>query len=597
MGCEKLILVINPGSTSTKVAAFRGKLCIKRRNLEHPAEEIKKCGSVYGQLEFRKKAILDWMEGEGISLKSLSAVIGRGGLLRPLPGGTYLVSDIMVQDLKNALQGEHASNLGGIIARLIGDSSGVPSFIANPVSTDEFEDAARISGFCELPRKSHVHALNIKAVSLKAAETLGMDISGLNFVVAHLGGGISISPVRGGRIIDVGNATSDGPFSPDRAGRLPALDIIDLCFSGRYTGAELIGKYMGDSGLLGYLGTNDARVVEDRIRNGDKEAAIVYDAMCCKISKEISAMAAALSGRVDAVVLTGGLAYSDMLVNIVKCRTKFIAPVMVFPGEDEMLSLACGALRVLSGEEKAKVYEDEVLDRWSEIFTGCNGAVAKPYCSVHEINDTGISKAAEVEMDDISRISGMPGIERHSSPTVPAQKSAAVRYADEHGCRYEDMNLIVAYLGRGISVGAHRRGRVVDVNNELSGEGPMSPEMSGTVPAGDLMRLCYSGKYTKDELAGKVVGNGGLKSYLRTGDINEVSDMIKAGDKKAELLFEAMAYQVAKEIGRCAAVLCGRVDGIILTGELADNIDFTGTVQSKIRFIADVTVYPETFVQ
>lgn len=591
MSREVLILVINPGSTSTKVALFNGNLCLKRQCLEHCADEIKRRGAVLNQLSLREEAVFRWMKEEGIDANKLSAVIGRGGLLRPLPGGTYFVSDMMINDLKEALQGEHASNLGGIIARHIGDGVGIPSFIANPVSTDEFEDVARFSGFPELPRKSHVHALNIKAVSLRAAERLGTGLAEANFVVAHLGGGISVSPVRGGRIIDVATATADGPFSPDRAGRLPATAVIDMCFSGRYTRDEMIRKYMGNAGLLGYLATNDARVVEERIKSGDKEAAVVYDAMCYKISKEISGMASALSGRVDAVVLTGGLSYSKMLVDNVKRRTEFIAPVMVFPGEDEMYSLSAAALRVLDGEEGAKVYEDETKDRWSEIISSRYFADVDLHSAAGEPDYTESAEPAESEMCDIARISGMPGIDRRSSNTVAFQKIAAERYARQKGCGLKDMNLIVAYLGKGISVGVHSRGRVTDVNRELSGEGPISPEMSGTLPAGDLMRLCFSGRYTKAELEEKVVRSGGLKAYIGTGDIYEILSRKKANDTMAALLFDAMAYQVAKEIGRCAAAVCGCVDRIILTGRLAGCDDFTAEVESMVSFIAGVTVY------
>jgi butyrate kinase len=266
----------------------------------------------------------------------------------------------MIEDLKIGIQGEHASNLGGIIARGIAQKHGIPAFIVDPVAVDEFEDIARISGMPELIRKSQVHALNIKAVSRRIAAKMGKSLDNINFVVAHLGGGISIAPVRRGMIIDVNNANEGGPFSPERAGSVPAGDLVRLAYSGKYNQKQLKKKTVGEAGLVGYLGTNDAREVEKRIQGGDTEALQVFEAMCYQISKEISAMAAVLYGEVDAVILTGGLAYSRRLVDLIKKRVKFIAPVKVVAGEYEMLALAQGAYRVISGEEKAKVYEDEV---------------------------------------------------------------------------------------------------------------------------------------------------------------------------------------------------------------------------------------------
>ena len=354
------ILVINPGSTSTKVALFREGESIKQKNLNHPNDELEKFEKITDQYDYRKTIILQWLKEEGIRLDSLVAVVGRGGLLKSMPGGTYKVTDAMIEDLKIGVQGEHASNLGGIIAKSIADDQKIPSFIVDPVAVDEFEDVARISGMPELPRKSLVHALNINAVARRAAVDLGKSIEEANLVIAHLGGGISIAPLKKGKIIDVNNANEQGPFSPERAGGLPAGDIIKMSFSGKYTQAELKKKTVGKAGLVGYLGTNDAREVEKMINQGDKNANFIYDAMAYQIAKEIGGMSTVLKGRVDAIVITGGLAHSKLLCDRIGKRIKFIAPLMIYPGEDEMLALAEGAMRILNGEEKPKIYEEEV---------------------------------------------------------------------------------------------------------------------------------------------------------------------------------------------------------------------------------------------
>lgn len=354
------LLVINPGSTSTKVAVFRNGENIVQKNLSHSADEVAKYEKITDQFEYRQDMILDWLKEEKIEVESLAAVVGRGGLLKPMPGGTYKVTDAMIEDLKIGVQGEHASNLGGIIAKGIADQQGIPSFIVDPVAVDEFPDIARVSGLPELPRKSLVHALNIKAVGRRAARDMGKDLTDVNFVVAHLGGGISISPVEKGRILDVNNANEGGPFSPERAGGLPVGDVIKLCYSGKYTQADMKKMTVGKAGLVGYLGTNDARDVIKMIENGDKKAELIFDAMAYQIAKEIGAMATVIQGKVDAIVLTGGIAYSNLLCEKISKRVQFIAPVKVYAGEDEMLALAEGAQRILAGEEQAKIYEDEV---------------------------------------------------------------------------------------------------------------------------------------------------------------------------------------------------------------------------------------------
>lgn len=357
---RELTLVINPGSTSTKVAVFKQTELLHEKNLTHTAEEVGKYNKISDQYDFRKDAILGWLKEVGVGVDHLAAVIGRGGLLKSMPSGTYKVTDTMINDLIIGIQGEHASNLGGIIAKAIGDIENIPSFIADPVAVDEFSELARVSGMPELPRKSLVHALNIKAVARRAAHDMGSDLSKLNFVVAHLGGGISISPVEKGKIIDANNANEGGPFSPERAGEVPVGSLMELCYSGKYNQNEMKKMIVGKAGLVGYLGTNDAREVLARINEGDAYAGLIFDAMAYQIAKEIGAMATVLKGKVDGIIITGGIAHSKLLCQLIEKRVSFIAPVKIYPGEDEMLALAEGANRVLKGEEKAKIYEEEV---------------------------------------------------------------------------------------------------------------------------------------------------------------------------------------------------------------------------------------------
>lgn len=355
------ILVINPGSTSTKIALFYEGKCLSSTNLSHNTEEIKAFEKIYDQKDMRISLILDWLEGQGLALEDLRAVVGRGGLLRPMPGGTYSVTEAMLEDLKLGFQGEHASNLGGIIAQEIAKKVSIPAFIVDPVAVDEFEEIARVSGLPELPRRSLVHALNIKAVTRRVCSKLDKGFTSSSYVVAHLGGGISIAAVKNGSIIDVNNANEDGPFSPERAGGLPVGDVVKMAYSGKYTYKELKKKLVGEAGLTAYLGTNDGRVVNKSIEEGNKKAEVVLKAMAYQIAKEIGAYATALRGKVEAVILTGGLAYNEKLTGWIKERVGFIAPVEIVPGEDEMQALYEGALRVVTGEESAKIYENEVF--------------------------------------------------------------------------------------------------------------------------------------------------------------------------------------------------------------------------------------------
>ncbi len=357
---REYVLAINPGSTSTKVAIFKNRENVLQKNLSHAPEELDRFGKITDQFEYRKNIIIDWLKGEGYKTSSLRAVVGRGGLLKPIPSGTYKVTDAMIDDLEIGVQGEHASNLGGIIAKSIGDVEGIDSYIVDPVAVDEFEDVARISGIPDIERRSLLHALNIKAVAHNVAKEMGKKVDKLNLVVAHLGGGISIVPLKKGKMIDTNNANEMGPFSPERSGGLPVGHIVKMCFSGEYTHEEIKKKIRGKGGLVAYLGTNDAREVVKMIENGDERAKLIFEAMGYQIAKEIGAMAAVLSGDIDAIVLTGGIAYSKMLTDYIKDMVGFIAPIILQPGEDEMKALNEGVLRVLSREEQVKIYENEV---------------------------------------------------------------------------------------------------------------------------------------------------------------------------------------------------------------------------------------------
>ncbi len=358
---KKFVLAINPGSTSTKVALFLGMENALQTNLDHEAEALSHFEKITDQYDYRKEMILDWLEKADYSVSDLEAVVGRGGLLRPMPSGTYHVTDPMIADLKVGIQGEHASNLGGILAKSIAEMAGIPSYIVDPVAVDEFEDVARISGMPDIERRSLLHALNVRATSIGLADEMGRDLSDMNLVVAHLGGGISVVPLKKGKMVDANNANEMGPFSPERVGGLPVGDIVKMCYSGDYTMKTLKPKLRGRGGLVAYLATNDAREVLRRIEAGDDEAKGVFEAMGYQIAKEIGAMATVLGGKVDGIILTGGVAYSAYLTTYIEERVSFIAPVYVRPGEDEMKALNEGTRRVLDGKEAAKVYEDEVL--------------------------------------------------------------------------------------------------------------------------------------------------------------------------------------------------------------------------------------------
>ncbi len=350
------ILIINPGSTSTKIAIFSNFDQIRAETLRHTAEEIKAHPHIWNQFDFRFNAIDKWLHGKNINLKEFSAIVTLGGLFRSLEGGVYEVNDKMLVDARANLQGEHASNLGCALAYSLAVEAHCKAYVVDPVSVDEFEPLARYSGHPEIQRRSLSHALSLHEAARNAAEQLHLKYETSSFVIAHTGGGISVAPIRNGKIIDVNDASSDGPFSPERTGGLPLQPFITLALSGKYSDQELRKFVMGNGGLVAYLGTNNAEEVEKRIIAGDAKAKEVFEAMAYQIAKEIGSMTTVLKGKVDAIVITGGLAKSKMLTDWIVERVKFIAQVLIFPEDDEMKALAKAALRVLDGSEEVNTY-------------------------------------------------------------------------------------------------------------------------------------------------------------------------------------------------------------------------------------------------
>jgi butyrate kinase len=352
------ILVINPGSTSTKLAVYDDDREILNETVRHDYDEIKNFEKITDQYEFRKEVIETFLSKNGYPLNSFSAIIGRGGLLDPIPGGIYRVNEKMLEVLKSAKNGEHASNLGALIANELAKEVNIESFIADPVVVDELEDIARISGHADFERKSIFHALNQKQIARTLAENLNKKYEESNIIVVHMGGGISIGAHKKGKVVDVNNALDgDGPFTPERAGTLPLTGLMQLCYSGKYDLSEIKKLLKGQGGLVAYLGTTDAREVQKMIRSGNEKAKVVYSAMAMQISKWIGKMATALNFEVDGIALTGGIAYdNNFLVPWIKERVEFIAPVHVFAGGDEEKALALSALRALKGEQEIKVY-------------------------------------------------------------------------------------------------------------------------------------------------------------------------------------------------------------------------------------------------
>ena len=354
---EARILAVNPGSTSTKFAVFGRLTPLLVQNLRHEAEELEpfRGRPVLDQRDFRAAQIESALLAAGQDVRTMSAVVGRGGLLRPLASGTYLVNGTMLDELERAGRGEHASNLGAFLASGLAARSGAPAYVVDPVSVDEWPERARLSGSPLLPRPCFSHALNTKAVAKRFAREKGAPYPSLRLVVVHAGSGISVSAHADGRMVDVNNTREEGPFSTERAGGVPVMQLVDLCFSGRFTRKDVETLLFREGGLQAHLGTKDLQDVERRIDAGDAKAALVFDAMLYQIAKQVGAMAAALEGRVDAILLTGGMAHSARFCAALRASVEWVAPVALFPGEEELLALAEGALRVLDGEEAPRL--------------------------------------------------------------------------------------------------------------------------------------------------------------------------------------------------------------------------------------------------
>lgn len=354
---EFMILAINPGSTSTKIAVFRGEESVMEKTIRHNPAEFANCNGILGQKDVRLGVIMEALGEADIALNELDAIAGRGGLLKPIESGTYPINDSMLRDLHTDYAATHASALGGLIAADLGSKYHLPAYVIDPVVVDEMEPWARLTGFPGLERRSVFHALNSKEVARRCAKEMGIAYPDGRFVVAHMGGGITVSAHRYGRVIDSNNAvTGEGPFTPERCGGVNLVDVVDLCFSGTNSKADIVAMVNKRGGMMAYLGTNDLRVVEDMIRGGDEHASLVLEAMAYQVAKEIGGMVAALEGRLDAVILSGGLAYSSRFVGLIKQRIDQMARVVTYPGEDEMRALALGVLRILRGEEQSKTY-------------------------------------------------------------------------------------------------------------------------------------------------------------------------------------------------------------------------------------------------
>jgi len=353
------ILAINPGSTSTKIAVFDGKEQVLLKNIKHATEELAAYKKITDQADFRNGVILKELEDNKIPLSSIEIVIGRGGLIKPIPSGIYKVNELMKEHLRIGFSGEHASNLGGLIADNIAQTIGLSaSYIADPVVVDELLPVARISGHPLFERVSIFHALNQKAVARQYADEIGKNYDELNLIVAHMGGGISVGAHEKGRVIDVNQALDgEGPFSPERSGTLPSGQLVNACFSGKYTKEEVKKMLVGKGGYVGYFGTNDAYQIEKEAETGDEKAQLIQIAMAYQIAKAIGEAAVVLKGKVEAILLTGGIAYGKPIVDEITRYIDWIAPVKVYPGEDEMRALAFNALLILNGETKPKNYE------------------------------------------------------------------------------------------------------------------------------------------------------------------------------------------------------------------------------------------------
>lgn len=351
------ILAINPGSTSTKISLYEDEKEIFTKKLDHPLEEIEKFDNVEGQLTMRKDFVIAFLKEINFDIEELSAVVARGGMLPPVKTGAYIINELMVDRVENRPIMEHASNLAAPIAYGIAKEVGIPSYIYDCVMADELPDIARISGMPDIARTSSSHVLNTRAMAIKAAKMQNKNYEDMNIIVAHLGGGISINVHEKGRIIDL-VSDDEGPFSPERAGRVPCRDLINLCYSGKFDKKTMQRKLRGNGGLRAYLNTIDAREVQEMIENGNQEAKLVYEAMAYQIAKSIGELSTVLEGNIDVIILTGGIAHSKMLTDWIVKRVKFIAPVEILAGENEMEALSLGVLRVLRGEECAREYTE-----------------------------------------------------------------------------------------------------------------------------------------------------------------------------------------------------------------------------------------------
>ncbi len=351
------LLIINPGSTSTKMALFDGEKRVAEEVVRHDPKELARFDNVADQFDYRMENINKWLDSLSLEPGQVKAVVGRGAPLKPLEGGSYAINEEMLHAVKTMKYSNHASNLGPIIAHHLGERFGVPSLISDPITVDNFTDIARVSGIPEIERKCRSHALNIKEVSRREAEKLGKRLEEVNFVTAHMGGGISVAALQGGKIVDVNDGLLGmGPFSPDRAGALPIGGLVKLCYSGKYTEKEMIDKLSKKSGLVAYLGEADLREVEKMIRNGDEKARLYFNAMAYQIAKEIGIASVVLRGDFEAIILTGGMAHSELLVKEITSYVSFLGKVVVVPGEFEMEALAAAGMRFLTGKEKLKVY-------------------------------------------------------------------------------------------------------------------------------------------------------------------------------------------------------------------------------------------------
>jgi len=354
---DRKILIVNPGSTSTKVGVFAAGEMVVNESVRHNDEELRRFPTIWDQYDFRRDAIFQVLRNNNLSMGEMDAIACRGGNVKPLPGGTYRVCPKMIEDMKSGIYGGHPINVGGLVAFDLGNQFNIPVLTADPPMTDELCTSARYAGIPQITRQSSFHALNQKATARKIAAELGKRYDEINLIVVHLGGGISVGAHRKGQIIDVNNALDgDGPFSPERAGSLPAGDLVKLCFSGEYNKSEVLKLLTGGGGLFAYLGTTDVIEIEKRIAAGDQKAAEVFEAMIYQVAKEIGACAAVLEGKVDAIALTGSLVYSNRLLASLKEKISFIAPVYLNPGENEMDALADAAMRYFNNEEELSIY-------------------------------------------------------------------------------------------------------------------------------------------------------------------------------------------------------------------------------------------------